>query len=287
MPASRKFFQRRKKRRSSSSLSKTSPTSASGLAACSETSLRTLAAKPSKLSSAEKDVPSPASRSKRPSQEACSNVRSSISFLQPDGRKLLACCQSSKRPVAAAVRRSSASLIIARRSASVCITVMLCRLLIVVVTSCGAPRFSQDFPAHGGPFPIVYLNQGISALPKRLLIFRTTDSAGPFGGVQGDVNEEHPEAWDLRALQASCCGAGRGSGGSALRRSVRPYLMAATFWPARRPKTRQSRMATEPRRTAPCTPPVASPAAKRWPIGLSERTSRTSQLSSVTRPPMQ
>ena len=145
MPASRKFFQRRKKRRSSSSLSKTSPTSASGLAACSETSLRTLAAKPSKLSSAEKDVPSPASRSKRPSQEACSNVRSSISFLQPDGRKLLACCQSSKRPVAAAVRRSSASLIIARRSASVCITVMLCRLLIVVVTSCGAPRFSQEF----------------------------------------------------------------------------------------------------------------------------------------------
>ena len=157
MPASRKFFQRRKKRRSSSSLSKTSPTTASGLAACSETSLRTLAAKPSKLSSAEKDVPSPASRSKRPSQEACSNVRSSISFLQPDGRKLLACCQSSKRPVAAVVRRSSASLIIARRSASVCITVMLCRLLIVVVTSCGAPRFSQDFPAHGGPFAPPFL----------------------------------------------------------------------------------------------------------------------------------
>ena len=99
----------------------------------------------------------PASRSKPPSQEACSNVRSSISFLQPDGRKLLACCQSSKRPVAAAVRRSSASLIIARRSASVCITVMLCRLLIVVVTSCGAPRFSQDSPAHSGPFAPPFL----------------------------------------------------------------------------------------------------------------------------------
>ena len=178
---------------------------------------------------------------------------------------------------------------------------MLCRLLIVVVTSCGAPRFSQDFPAHGGPFapPFLFFRACMRTFPNSLpqsrhicptqetIDFRTTDSAGPFGGVQRDVNEERPEAWDLRALQASCCGAGRGSGGSALRRSVRPYLMAATFWPARRPKTRQSRMATEPRRTAPCTPPVASPAAKRWPIGLSERTSRTSQLSSVTRPPMQ
>ena len=133
------------------------------------------------------EVPSPASRSKRPSQEACSNVRSSISFLQPDGRKLLACCQSSKRPVAAAVRRSSASLIIARRSASVCITVMLCRLLIVVVTSCGAPRFSQDFPAHGGPFFRACMRMFPNSLPQSRHICPTQEtidfSNDGFGGT--------------------------------------------------------------------------------------------------------
>jgi hypothetical protein len=63
-------------------------------------------------------------------------------------------------------------------------------------------------------------------------------------------------------------------------------FVAAAFLPAIRPNTRDESIEQLPSRTAPWTPPVASPAAYRPGIGLSLAMSVTRVSASILMPPI-